>query len=506
MLALAWNNVRRYAGQMLLAVAAVTCAAALLTAALTLREGFPAGFDRALRAYVGGDVILWPGLLPRFGAGEEGGAAALAWAPAPPEGAATLPLFWPEVAEAGLYLTARPLSPAAVDPARPVRKAVTSAGLAVLYPRLALPARLGDAAVVLVPRFPGQMDAAAWQALNAPPPPSGWADEAAGDALDAYLPAGLAAGDGRLLVPRSGAGSGPGGAAAAATVSWDWRNPLAVPVKVRGTYVLELPPLLPVHDPAGRPLATERGPVSAYPVWPAREVFVPWPQWLGLWQRAAGGAWPPAWEWDVRVADTAKAQAAAAELAAPGAATAAAVHELWSNRRSDAYIVQRGDAAAAAPAGGAPSPAPAGTAGGLRTQWYGRGLPGLVRVPAALWWGVLVTAVLILVGQSILLQGARRRQLLILHAIGAGAGQLAALLLSEVLLYSLLGAVTGWALTTLLMLPAVLPGRATAAWFAAQAARLGIVALAAAVAGVAAALPVTLLQLRRIDAAALQEE
>lgn len=507
MLGLVRRNVARHLPEAGLAVASVAVAAALVTAALMLRHGLPASFDPALRAYLGGDVLVWAGEAPAPAEGRLARAAApggLRLAPVPADGTVDLALFWPDLVPGAAYLTRDPLAllpapglgaPAALA-ADPALARGAGFGGARWYPRLALPARAGESLVWLVARFPGQADADLWRTLS----PDGWPAEmetAAARApgagppatLDAVVPKGSAASSDEpidLAVPTL-AGRGEAG------LLWDWTRVREVGLAVRGRYELPLGDMLACTAP-GCPPPGRLGPTYVQPAWPAQDVFVPWAEWLALWRAVAGEAEPVAREWAVRLRDPGRARDFARAVRATGFGTAATVHDLWGSATARAQLATPEEAAFLASRGATVGyvlvgGGDGGAGGGLPPVVWRAAGPAHLALPSPwLGWLSLLLAALILGGQMVALVGRRRKELGVLLALGASPGAVIGLVAAEALAYAVVGSLAGYAAMTLFTLPSTAAGASVGGWLAEAALRLGEVLLAAAGAAVVSTL------------------
>lgn len=494
MLGLARRNVARHAAEAFLAVASLAIAAGLLTAALTLQRGVPAGFDPALRAFLGGDVIFWTGEAPapveeiRTGPGGSavGRSGPIRLVPVPDDGTVTLSIFWPDLGPGGAYLSRDPIRPTPVEGAFPPPSLAGEAALATgtpfggarWYPRLVIPALAPDGPVWIVARFPGQTDPALWRTLGGDPwPRTLETGEGAALHVDAAVPRSLPASSLTLVVPRAG-GVRPDGAAV-----WDWTRTEVLAVTTRARYEVPLgspqecrgadcaqatTPVTP--QPANRRGAS---PPTVQPTWPARDLLVPWSQWRALWAREAPGLNPAARQWTVRLADTTRARDLALAVTRTGAGTALTVHDAWASGTARPWVSMED--------------------GHPVTTWTAVG-PAHVGQPSGwLAWLALLLAALLLGGQMVALVGRRRHELGVLMAIGASTGDVVRLVTWEALGYALAGGAAGFVLITLFTLPATVAGASVPAWFLAAGERfLEVVAASAAAAVLAASLPVLL--------------
>jgi hypothetical protein len=411
MLALLWRGILRDLERSLLAVGSLAVAAAILTGALAIPDGFPPGREQGARALVGGDVLVLAQPLPGPGA-----TGTWIWAPAERSYSTDLPLFFPD-SPGGLV-------PVAAGKALDLSALRSIPGVVAVYPDYALPALgPGGQRLVLRGRDP-VLDARL--------------------GVRRFIPTGrpLAAGDGMAAVVDAAGGPPP----ATLTLQvptlrgsvWDYGDPLTLTFRVVGGYAVPADEPAAVQTPDGREVVGPSGPETATAYWPSSDVWIPLPTWRAIWARVAGGArFTPA-EVGLIVADTLHAAAVAARAAAT-APSAVEVPELVA-LAGDTFALRGRQ--------------PVVTA--TRPPAMPLRLGGLAAALA------VVAAALVLAGSLLALVAGRRREIGVLRALGASPALVAGMVLSEAAGFALLGGALGFGAVRLAVTLVLLAARASA--------------------------------------------
>lgn len=421
LLPLAWRNVQRHAVEAGLSLLAVAVAAALFTSFLTLREGPPSGFLPAWRAYIGGDILWWPGEVPapRPGVGEA------FWAHLPENGETRLDLFWPQLSAGSLYLTGKPLEPL------PYRKGdpLPSVPGAQAYPRLVIPVQVDGEIYNLVARSSSQMEGLPFRLLTGGTawPPT--APELPRGTLWAFVPRSL--GEAPHLTLKVPLREGD---------RWNWDEAKVYGLSVAGTYQLLWDEELLVFTPEGD-LVT-RGqppePVMERPSLPVRDLFIAEDLFWQVWQAVAGESPVPVYEVAWRAEDTQKSRALAEAIARKLGGTAVSLYDLRRSATLRPELVL------------GPS--------GVETRVRSSGPPHLLPPSEHLALYSLLLGALILGGQMIHLVARRQKEGAILVALGSTWGEMAWLVLLEGGLYALLGGLLGYGIMSIAIVPSLISG------------------------------------------------
>ena len=460
---LIWTNVRRNLARSLLTVIGMGLAALVMTASLTLSQGYPAAAFVAYRDYVGGDVLVFPDKVWVRGA-DVNASVAGTWRPR--LASADLPgpwsFFQPDLAtrgsigpsgSRGVLVTAAELEELATALA-------AQAGAGKVRPYFTLPAgraefAAGPASLVGLPGTPSAPRAVlAWTDAYL----RGWrAGEWTG--LDAYVVSGrpLAAADAGALVclvdaDRARLGTLPdsvlptavppvGGqvrvqlprlrSSASGEVQLDYQDPVWVDLTVVGQY--SVPSRVASWTPAGSGSEAGAAPPETEQLYlTSPEIIVPWETAAALLGRMSAG------QLDVWVT----AVAFEVENLAHVESVVSAVNAAWPEYAA----VSVPKLAAAANARWLPEPVYRVPA----EEWQGAAVSGQqgepVQISRAFNAIFFAVAALLAAANSIILVLERQREIGILKAVGAYARDVMLMIMGEIVLLSSIGAICGFIL------------------------------------------------------------
>ncbi|MFO8060647.1 MAG: FtsX-like permease family protein [Bacillota bacterium] len=435
---LAVRNVRRNWTKSLLGVVGVAIAAGVMTASLSLQEGYPEASWIEHRALMGADIVIYPGRLG-VGAGETRptGDEPWEWSLRRDWGLSDLFLFQPRIYEEG-YIS--PPGETLFFQDDPLPEPLP-AGVAGVEPLLKLPGRVVISSPGGLRRHPAPLrarnvalDVAAWGASSFAVR-GRWLEPGDGGQLVA-----LAQGNRGAQLPEEGIRPGypAPGVGEVLTVEvpslvgydgdgyplWDWNAVREFELEVVGLFAFPTE-VRPMVDPETGGRVMQGGPgggtgemVTVQHYLETEDLFIPAETWWRMWEAAAPpGESPRAYQLNVVLEDMFRAREIAAQLAErlPGATVMTVPEQVIAGRRA------RGQSAIPAD------------------------------VSALLVAAVFMVAGLLLVGDMYVLVMQRRKEMAILKALGMASGQVMGMILIESILLSIIGAALGFISVRLLV-------------------------------------------------------